>query len=268
MTVRARGRPWRAGLVAGLAALQLACGTPPLPPGAPPLVLVGEVHDNPAQPALQADALRELLRSGWRPALLLEPFDRERQTDIDRAHAGGADAARLIAAASDGAASRWDWARYRPLIEIALAHGLPIVAANVSRADTRRVMAEGLAAHGFDAQVPEALLAAQARTIERSHCGMVDAAMARRMALAQVARDQFMARQLQAHAGRGALLVAGHGHVRRDIGAPHWLPPTERERASVLGLLEPGSAAVGFDRSVVSAPPAREDPCASLRAIR
>ena len=42
---------------------------------------------------------------------------------------------------------------YRPFVALALQHGLPIVAANVSREEARRVMAAGLQASGFDADV-------------------------------------------------------------------------------------------------------------------
>ena len=50
-----------------------------------PVVLLGEVHDNAAQHAARAAALRRLLAAGGRPALAFEQFDRERQADIDRA---------------------------------------------------------------------------------------------------------------------------------------------------------------------------------------
>ena len=60
-----------------------------------------------------------------------------------------------------GAAPGWDWPFYKPYIRLALAHGLPIMAANVSRADARTVMQQGLAATGFDAAVPEDIARAQ-----------------------------------------------------------------------------------------------------------
>jgi hypothetical protein len=50
-----------------------------------PVVLLGEVHDNAAQHATRAAALRRLLAGGARPAIAFEQFDRERQADIDRA---------------------------------------------------------------------------------------------------------------------------------------------------------------------------------------
>jgi uncharacterized iron-regulated protein len=84
------------------------------------------------------------------------------------------------------------------------------------------------------------------------------------MALAQVARDQFMARVLQAHAQRGVVLLAGNGHVRTDVGAPHWLDPATRARSEAIGVLEAGDDDTAYDRWVFTAPQPRADPCAAM----
>ncbi|RZL06697.1 MAG: hypothetical protein EOP40_17210, partial [Rubrivivax sp.] len=231
-----------------------------------PLVLLGEVHDNAAQHRLRAEAWRALLASGARPALLMEQFDRERQADLDRARAQPGATADQVIAAGRSSADAWDWPLYRPFIEAALAHGVPVVAANVSRADTRRVMGQGLAALGFEARVPEDVLASHAQDIEQSHCGLVNLAQARRMAVAQVARDQFMARLLALHAGRGAVLLAGNGHVRRDTGIARWLPPELASRSVSIGLLERGEGSPGvYDVRITTEPARRADPCEGLR---
>lgn len=274
-----------------LAALALtlalsACGsTAPAPPaalptaadGSPPLLLLGELHDNAAGQALRLQAISRLLQDGARPALLLEQFDRERQAEID-----------LVLQAAPGmppgdaefdttldtlvkiagpAGAGWDWALYRPVLRLALQYRLPVVAANVSRADARKVIAQGLAAAGFDATVPTDIASAQAAQIVASHCGQIGAAQADRMALAQVARDQFMARQVERYASRGVLLLAGNGHVRRDLGVPRWLTPASQQRARAVGYLEQDGLPPGaFDLTVVSPVQPRQDPCASLRA--
>ncbi len=269
-----RARRLRALGCALVAALQLSCAStiPPLRFDKP-IVLLGETHDNARHHEIQRHALQAMLESGARPALLMEQFDRERQADIDRAIAAGADAAALIAAGSgptpagSPGASRWQWHFYEPLIALALQHRLPVVAANVSRADARKVIADGLAAHGFDARVPADIEAAHAADIERSHCGLIDAAMARRMVGAQIARDQFMARVVQLHAARGAVLIAGSGHTRRDIGVPRWVPAAEVARTEAVGLLEDGAENVAgaFDRVIVTPAQQRADPCATMR---
>lgn len=241
-----------------------------------PLLLLGEVHDNAAGHALRLQALERLVSRGARPALLMEQFDRERQAEIDRlvqAAPGmpAADASldttiEALVRLGDDPRGGWDWAFYRPVLKLALQHRWAIVAANVSRADARRIVQQGLQASGFQSEVPADIVRAQAAAIEQSHCGAVDAATAARLAQAQVARDQFMGRQLQAHAERGAVLLAGNGHVRRDIGVPRWLPPELRGRSHAVGYLETGDdEAAAFDEVLFSAPQPRPDPCAAMR---
>jgi uncharacterized iron-regulated protein len=257
-----------AALLAALLAATVGCASPPPQMELrleQPVVLLGEVHDNAAQHALRLQAFETLLASGARPALVMEQFDRERQPAIDalRAQSPSPDADALIAAAGG---SGWQWSFYRPFVALALQHGLPIVAANVSRDDARKVMGAGLKAHGFSDAVAPEVLQALAADIEGSHCGMINAATANRMALAQVARDQAMAAAVERHADRGALLLAGNGHVRTDAGVPLWLTPATRARSEAIGLLERGASGRGqYDRVLLTAAQERPDPCAGLR---
>lgn len=252
-------------LLTGCAGVAQSPASPQAAAPPPALLLWGEVHDHPGIHARRLEAFDRLLASGARPALLMEMFDRQRQPELDRLLASGADAAALVAALGGRG---WHWPFYRPFLERALAHGLPVVAANVGRDEARLVMSQGLAAHGLDAAVPAPLLAQQAALIEASHCGMVDTRQAQRMALAQVARDQVMARAVQAHAARGVLLLAGNGHVRRDIGVPYWLDAPLRERARAVGWVERGDAVQAFDERIEFEPHPRPDPCAAMKAPR
>ncbi|MBC7938254.1 MAG: ChaN family lipoprotein, partial [Chitinophagaceae bacterium] len=221
------------GLAAAGLVLLSACAST-APPALPtrPVLLLGEVHDNAQQHAQRLQLFEALLASGARPALAMEQLDRDRQGAIDalrgrRPPAGASEIVRAGAPDESG----WNWDFYRPFIALALQHDLPIVAANVSRAEARQVMQLGLAARGFDAEVPADVLTAHSQSIQASHCGMVDAPTAARMARAQVARDQFMARVLEDNAARGVVLLAGNGHVRTDVGAPRWLSAATRARS-------------------------------------
>ena len=235
-----------------------------------PVVLLGEVHDNAAQHALRLQALNRALDAGARPVLAMEQIDRELQPALDallaRRPRPDADAVIALARGANPTMGGWQWAYYKPYIETALSHGLPIVAANVSRADARLVMRDGLAAAGFNADVPETVMAELSRGIEDSHCGQLDSATARRMALAQVARDQNMARVVEANAATGVVLLAGNGHVRTDLGAPRWLSAATRARSEAIGVLEDGDTAGTYDRRVYTAVQSRADPCEAMRA--
>ena len=276
------GRRAALGALIALAVLGGAACSSPQPHWSPPtadLWLLGEVHDNAALHALRLQSVQALLDQGARPALLMEQFDRQQQSQIDRLlqpapgvtqDAAARDATvEALVQLGGGATSGWQWDFYRPYLRLALRYQLPLVAANVSRSDARALMAQGLAAQGFDAAVPPDIGAAQAGQIERSHCGQIDATQAGRMATAQVARDQFMARQVVAHAGRGVLLLAGNGHVRKDLGVPRWLPLALQARTRVVGFVEAGQAddgaAAAFDQTVSAPAAPRGDPCAAQR---
>ena len=87
------------------------------------------------------------------------------------------------------------------------------------------------------------------------------------MTRAQFARDAVMAQVLRKHAARGAVLLAGNGHVRRDIGVPRWLSAMPIERQLAVGFVEDDDPVVEgrFDAVVVTARAERKDPCNGLR---
>lgn len=269
---------------AALCLLLAACTTatpvtPPLAGGT--IALLGEVHDNAQAQRERLAMLREAVAAGWRPAIAMEQFDTDRQADIDRARREAPrDAQRLIDAATP-ARSGWDWALLRPVVELALQYDLPLVAANLSGADTTRIVRGGyasvfdaprLASLGLTRNIDPAWQAAQEREIDAGHCGMLPAAVWPAMARAQFARDAVMAAVIASavrdHAARGVVLIAGNGHVRRDIGVPRWLTPELLPRVLAVGYLEPAqmdAAPTAFDR-VVRVPAAeREDPCIAFR---
>lgn len=248
--------------------------------GRQPVVLLGEVHDNAAQHAARAAALRQWLQSGARPALAFEQFDRERQSDIDRARretppAGSSRSQHLIAQASPQR-SGWDWALYRPYLDLALEYELPILAANLSRADASRVASQGFAAVfdaatigalGLDALAPAAVRA-QERAIDEGHCKQLPAEMVVRLARSQAARDAALALAIAPHAERGVVLLTGNGHARKDIGVPMFLSAAQRARTVTIGLLEDEGATPAwrsrFDVAFVTPTQPRPDPCAGL----
>ncbi len=241
------------------------------------IVLLGEVHDNAAQHALRVVALRQLVRQGARPALAFEQFDRERQPDIERARRERLRDADYLIAQAKGSGD-WRWDSYRPFVALALEYDLPIVAANLSRGDAMRVAIEGWPAV-FDAAtrsklrldaLPIDLRRKQEGAIAIGHCNLLppDALPAR--ARAQMARDIVMARSIRPYFDRGVVLLAGNGHVRRDIGVPFWLTADERRSVVSIGLLERDDDASGaesaaeFDAYLVTDRAERADPCKEL----
>src|SRR5262249_20557464 len=86
--LRAALRLCCAALAAGFVASVAACAGRPggaahIPDA--PVLLLGEVHDNPDGHARRTALLAQRIERGWRPAIAMEQFDRERQEDLDRA---------------------------------------------------------------------------------------------------------------------------------------------------------------------------------------
>jgi uncharacterized iron-regulated protein len=247
-----------------------------------PSALLGEVHDNAFQHGLRADALRRLLQQGARPAIAFEQFDRERQADIDRARAEAPPDGRSLAAhvieQGRGPKSSWDWTQYQPFVELALLYDLPIVAANLSRADAARVARDGVGAV-FDAaeqrrlgldHAVESLRRTHESIARDAHCRLLPESALAGLARAQVARDAVLADALRRHPDRGVILLTGNGHARHDIGVPRHLTATERARVWSIGLIESGSEdrAAFYDVAFLTPAHERADPCAALKAKR
>ena len=250
------------------------------------LAILGEIHDNAEHHRLQNEMLLGLIGRGRRPALLMEQFDREHQTALEAAQSAPGASAESVAQAGRFDRRAWDWPAYKPLIETALAHGLPVVAANLSRAEARRVVSGGVAALGDPALASAVALidtparrAALEMDIIEGHCGHRFAApILAGMVAAQQARDALMAQiatQAALHAGRrGAVLITGSGHARKDRGVPAYLPPGLRTVSLAFvetATPEAGSAAPAsgaesiYDYVWPTAAAPRTDPCLAFR---
>jgi uncharacterized iron-regulated protein len=244
------------------------------------VVMLGEVHDNAQQHRLRLEVLRRAFVAGWRPAIAMEQFDRERQADIERARRERPTDAQhvidLAAPPSGRPGAGWNWDFYRPFVALALEYDVPLIAANLSNADTTKIVRGGFAAVfdsasiarlGLDRPIADDWQSAQEREIHNGHCGVLPPATWPRLARAQFARDAVMAHALRQHAKGGIVLLAGNGHVRRDIGVPRWLDGDQRRTFTVAYLEDDdGSTPVAaFDAVVRTEVAARSDPCESFK---
>ena len=240
-----------------------------------PIWLMGEVHDNPDGHAYRLRDLQAKVTADWRPALLMEQFNVDQQEALTQAWQTCKQAQCVIDAVGG---QGWDWALYEPLIQLALAYRLPLVAANVSREQLGEVMQQGftavfdentIKAYGLDQPLPSDWLEGQRTAIEQGHCNMLPEEMIDPMVNAQTARDVMFAELLQEYAPQGAVLIAGNGHVRKDLGVYAWLPASIKSRVEVYGYVEPGGlSATSYDSvRVVPAHP-RPDPCEAFKKSR
>ncbi|HSD18167.1 MAG TPA: ChaN family lipoprotein [Thermomonas sp.] len=264
--------PIRVTLLASALALAGCQHAPPTDkPGSSQVLLLGEVHDNMAGHAARAALLRTRIEAGWRPVIAMEQFDTDQQAALDAAMRDCADAECVVAKVAP-AKSSWTWPYYTPVIALAMQYKLPLRAANLSRADASKVVKGGFA-DGLPADLiaryrlhalPASLVAAQETEVRDSHCGALPEAMVAPMAKAQVARDVVMAETMRTHADAGVVLIAGNGHVRKDIAVPFWL---QRDGLAprAIGFLEPASDAAAFDEVQRIPTTQRPDPCADFK---
>jgi uncharacterized iron-regulated protein len=279
------GRIWdaRAGRFVDEAALAAAVA-------AADFVLLGETHDNPDHHLLQARLLRAMLEGGRRPAVAFEMLTADQQAAVDASLAGAPKDPDALAEAVRWKTSRWpDFRFYRPIFATALEAGLPVVAANLPRAQVREIVSKGRDAldEGLRARlereepIPEPVMKALRDEMNASHCGELPAAMVDPLVLAQRARDARMAeRMATAGAERGAVLVTGSGHARTDRGVPAFLArdapgrkvvavaflEVDPEAAEPQGYAEKlGPGPLPFDFAVFTPGTGREDPCKGFR---
>lgn len=237
-------------------------------------LLLGEVHDNGVQHRLRLRWL-QWLSDSRRIALAFEQLDADRQNDLDRALQASMGAepglrARHVAEAAGFNFDGWHWPFYAPYFELALRRGLPLAAANLSRSEAMRIARGQAAAVPEPASWREAERRAMAQAINAGHCGLLPPASIAPMANAQIARDRCLAQAIvaaQRRHGLPVVLLAGNGHVRRDIGVPgHLLELAPQARVMSVGLIESGETDIAaYDRIAVTAAAARPDPCEALR---
>ncbi len=266
---------------AGALALLAGCassGEPAASPngleaGNPQVLLLGEVHDNAQGHKLRYELLRQRVEAGWSPAIVMEQFDRENQAALTQAQKGCLDAQCVIRVVGG---TRWDWQLYYPVIQLALTYHLPLVAGNLSRADASRVVRDGVTAtfdpqsikdYRLDQPLPADLRSAQQHEIAVGHCNMLPEMMLGGMVDAQVARDIWMAKIVREQQPRDVVLIAGNGHVRKDIGVARWInqtSPTLTVRS--IGFTEEREDAGRYDSIQVVATQQRSDPCKQVKA--
>lgn len=239
-------------------------------------VLLGEVHDNATHHRLRGELLTAFDRR--KPAVVFEQFAAS-ETRLGAPPSGVPPDAWLDQHGFDRKA--WRWPLHQPVVDAAVTHGRSLWGSGVSRDELRAVV------RGGDSAAPTALrplLAAapldsagrQAidRELIEGHCGKLPAAMIPGMRAAQATRDAAMTHALLLASADGpAWLIAGNGHVRRDMGVPRLLVrATPNKKLLVVGLLEqesdgsmPGAdSRLPYDLVLVTLRAEREDPCAGL----
>lgn len=255
------------------------------------VVILGEVHDNPAHHEHQADIVTALAPA----ALAFEMVAPGDEAMLARLRRERAPAAVL------GAALRWeergwpDFAMYAPIFSGAA--GAEVTGGAVEPGILALAMEEGAAVagrtalgasvvrYGLDGDLDQAVLSEAVAEQVRAHCDAIPEALAERMVAAQRVRDAaFADAVLRARAladGGQVVLIAGKGHARIDRGVPALVeraaPALQVVALAFVELregIEDWRAYAGagpaplYDYLWFTDPAEREDPCIAFRRSR
>ena len=234
------------------------------------ILILGEVHDNPAHHRVQAEQVAALKPK----ALVFEMLtaDQARGQVLDEV--GDQDA---LEAALGWADSGWpDFAMYYPIFAAApeaqvYGAGVPRAAAMaVFESSARDVFGPEAEAYGLTTPLPEDQQAARNELQMKAHCNAMPAEMLPAMVEVQRLRDASLARaavQALGDTGGPVAVITGNGHARPDWGVPAYLAKVAPDaQVRVIGQSEEGGTLDGGFDTVVSAPaPERPDPCEAFQ---
>lgn len=234
------------------------------------VVIMGEVHDNPAHHAVQAEVLAALAPRAVVYEMLTEA-QAERVTPA---------LARDPAALSEvlnWADSGWpDFAMYAPLF--AAVPEARVLGAAMPREAARAVMTEGMEAvfgaqaqlYGLTAPLPPTEQSEREAAQMQAHCNALPETMLPTMVDIQRLRDAALARaaiRALEETGGPVAVITGNGHARRDWGVPVYLARVQPGlTVFALGQSEAGSTEGPFDLMLDAPPVDRPDPCAAFEA--
>lgn len=195
------------------------------------VVYVAELHDQRAHHDAQLAIVRAIHARDPSIAIGLEMVQRPFQDALDEFVAGRIDEAELLRRVEWQRRWGFDFALYRPILEYAREHGIPVRALNARQEVTRAISRGGIDAIAAEhrAELPELVLddpehRAMVRSALEGHHGIDDAAL-ERFYTAQVVWDETMAETIARYlerqgAPRRMVVLAGRMHVERGLGIP------------------------------------------------
>ena len=189
------------------------------------LLILGEQHDAAEHQAIEQQVVAALAAKGALAAVALEMADTGASTSALRPSATEQQVRNALNWNDKG----WPWAAYGPAVMTAVRAGVPVLGANLPRAQMPASMADSQ----LDAHLPGPALKAQQQLIRLGHCNLLPESQITPMTRIQIAKDITMANTLaQAMLpGKTVLLLAGSGHADRLLGVPQHLPADLKAKA-------------------------------------
>lgn len=212
------------------------------------LIYVGETHTRNADHLLQLSVLRSLPADNL--ALGLEWFQARFQPILEDFIAGRIDEAEMLRQTEYFDRWGFDYRLYRPIIQYAREHHIPIVALNASRELTNAIHDSGIkdigpelkkelpGAYDYSDQAYDRHLR---EIFEQHRRGNADFERFRQV---QLTWDETMAQNvadyLSAHPQRQMLVLAGRGHIAARHGIPNRVTRRTGISGAIIGSYDPG----------------------------
>ena len=256
-----------------------------------PIVILGEVHDNPDHHRIQAALLRAFARGRAKPpAVIFEMIPTDKAGALSALRGAKKLTAGAVFDIVDWDHSGWPKrAIYAPVMKAAVETGGLPVPAGLPKDQVRPLARKGVSMLDAErraelklAPLPAAQQKAMEKEIVKSHCDMIPASAAKAMSHVQRVRDALMGKAL--HDGwktkGSAVLIAGDGHARKDRAAPFylarhegaprplvvWLAEVNEKDKTVRDVLPKDANPEEIADIIIITPRARrEDPCARFK---
>lgn len=226
------------------------------------LLLLGEQHDAAEHQQIGQQVIAVLAARSLLAAVALEMADAGVSTATLQPGASEAQTRRALAWNDKG----WPWQAYGPAVMAAVRAGVPVLGANLPRARMQASMADSQ----LDGQLRGPALKAQQQLIRTGHCNLLPESQITPMTRIQIARDRSLAETLQQALlpGKVVVLLAGSGHVDRQLGVPQHLPADLNTKAVRLraGPSADTDNAQAFDAVWPTPAVPVTDYCAGLKA--
>lgn len=224
------------------------------------VLLLGEQHDAPEHQALQQQIVEALAARGVLAAVALEMADSGDSTAALHPDASEKQTRTALRWNHDA----WPWAAYGPAVMSAVRAGVPVLGANLPRAEMRNNMADA----ALDQRLPGPALAAQQQLIRQGHCDLLPESQITPMTRIQIAKDMRMADTVQAavRPGQVVVLITGSVHADKQLGVPQHLQAELRVKAIRLrsGAAVAGGERESFDDVWLTSATPDKDYCADL----
>ncbi|MDB5744850.1 MAG: hypothetical protein JWR68_3165 [Polaromonas sp.] len=226
------------------------------------VLLVGEQHDAADHHRIEQEIVSSLASRGQLAGLALEMAEVGVSTAALKPSATDEQARRALKWDSQA----WPWPAYGPAVMTAVRAGVPVLGANLPRAE----MADKMNDDKLDAQLPGPALKAQQQAIRIGHCGLLPESQITPMTRIQIAKDITMAATVYqlVVAGKTVVLLTGNGHADRTLGVPQHLRADLKAKSLRLRAGDAGATdrPEAFDSvwPTPALPPA--DYCAGLKA--